>query len=277
MEFFDYLLDAYGATKPYCPTRSPFRGIPRRGSKKALKSLCDEGKVIRFERGVYYIRRTRRLRPRQARSPKGDRQKVYLRRQRHRMAIFRPDLFEHVGPLFANAKRAGALRNNEPSRVREVPVGSQRVLLRRARTATTATNAATLSFLELMNFTDAAFYDAGKKKTVAAYIEDNASPEAPLPNTPPASRTGQCALWWKAGSSTMLHDDRGAVRQAVLFASEALGIEPGHCEKDYYVTMFLRALFRKAANAGLQGRHVPFQVLQAHPALFRGHRPQSGG
>ena len=63
--------------------------------------------------------------------------------------------------------------NKEPSRVREVPVGSQRVLLRRARTAIDSDNAATLSFLELMNFTDAAFYDAGKKKTVAAYIEDN--------------------------------------------------------------------------------------------------------
>ena len=45
--------------------------------------------------------------------------------------------------------------------------------MRRARTAIDSDNAATLSFLELMNFTDAAFYDAGKKKTVAAYIEDN--------------------------------------------------------------------------------------------------------
>ena len=44
-------------------------------------------------------------------------------------------------------------------------------------------------------------------------------------------------LWWKAGSSTMLHDDRGLFRQAVLFASEALGIEPGIVEKDYYLSL----------------------------------------
>ena len=63
--------------------------------------------------------------------------------------------------------------NNEPSRVREVPVGSQRVLLRRSRTVINSSNAATLSFLELMNFTDAGFYDAEKKKIVAAFIDKN--------------------------------------------------------------------------------------------------------
>ena len=51
----------------------------------------------------------------------------------------------------------------------------------------------------------------------------------------------------------MLHDDRGLFRQAVLFASEALGIEPGIVEKDYYVTMFLRALSAKLPTLVFKG------------------------
>ena len=63
--------------------------------------------------------------------------------------------------------------NNEPSRVREVSVGSQKVLLRRARAGITDDNAATMSFLELMTYTDAGFFDSNKKKIVSAFIDKN--------------------------------------------------------------------------------------------------------
>ena len=51
----------------------------------------------------------------------------------------------------------------------------------------------------------------------------------------------------------MLHDDGGLFRQAVLFASEVLGIESGIVEKDYYVTMFLRALSAKLPTLVFKG------------------------
>ena len=63
--------------------------------------------------------------------------------------------------------------NNEPSRVREVPVGNQKVLLRRSRTLIDSNNVATMSFLELMNFTDAGFYNSERNKIVADYIKKN--------------------------------------------------------------------------------------------------------
>ena len=62
--------------------------------------------------------------------------------------------------------------NNEPSRVREVPVGNQKVLLRRSRTKINSNNVFTMSFLELMNFTDASFYDEEKKKIIADFIKN---------------------------------------------------------------------------------------------------------
>ena len=54
--------------------------------------------------------------------------------------------------------------NNENSRVREVPVGSQKVILRKSREKVSRENVKVLSFLELMNFTDAKFYDEERKE-----------------------------------------------------------------------------------------------------------------
>ena len=150
-----------------------FKGYSAPWIKKALKSLCDAGKVIRFEKGVYYIPEDTPLGPSRL-DPRKVIAKKYICDGNSVIGyFFRPDLSEHVGPLDTNANVLELYTNNEPSRVREVPVGSQRVLLRRARTAIDSDNAATLSFLELMNFTDASFYDDGKKKDVASYIEDN--------------------------------------------------------------------------------------------------------
>ena len=56
--------------------------------------------------------------------------------------------------------------NKEPSRVREIYVGNQKVLLRRARTLINSTNAAIVSFIEMMNFTEAGIYDADRKKSL---------------------------------------------------------------------------------------------------------------
>lgn len=40
----------------------------------------------------------------------------------------------------------------------------------------------------------------------------------------------------------MLHNDRELFEQFVLRTSDALGIEAGIVEKDYYVTLFLKGI-----------------------------------
>ena len=150
-----------------------FQGYSAPWIKKALKNLCDEGKVVRFERGVYYIPEDTPL-GRGRLDPRKVIAKKYICNGSGIIGYFSGLTFLNMLGLSSQMPNVLELyTNKEPSRVREVPVGSQRVLLRRARTAIDSDNAATLSFLELMNFTDAAFYDACKKKTVAAYIEDN--------------------------------------------------------------------------------------------------------
>ena len=173
MEFFDCLLDTYGRNEAILSHEIAFQGYSAPWIKKALKNLCDEGKVVRFERGVYYIPEDTPL-GRGRLDPRKVIAKKYICNGSGIIGYFSGLTFLNMLGLSSQMPNVLELyTNKEPSRVREVPVGSQRVLLRRARTAIDSDNAATLSFLELMNFTDAAFYDACKKKTVAAYIEDN--------------------------------------------------------------------------------------------------------
>ena len=173
MEFFDYLLDTYGRNEAILSHEIAFQGYSAPWIKKALKNLCDEGKVVRFERGVYYIPEDTPLGPGRL-DPRKVIAKKYICDGSGIIGYFSGLTFLNMLGLSSQMPNVLELyTNKEPSRVREVPVGSQRVLLRRARTAIDSDNAATLSFLELMNLTDAAFYDDAKKKTVAAYIEDN--------------------------------------------------------------------------------------------------------
>ena len=62
--------------------------------------------------------------------------------------------------------------NNETTRVRDVYVGKQKVLLRKARTRITAANADVLSFLELMNELKTESLDDEKKAILTRLIAD---------------------------------------------------------------------------------------------------------
>ena len=173
MEFFDYLVRVYGYNEVILSNEIYYDGYSVSWIKKMLKKLCDEEKIIRFEKGVYYIPTDTPL-GKSRLDPKKVIIKKYINDGNKIIGYFSGITFMNMLGLSAQMPNIMEIyTNNEPSRVREVPVGSQRVLLRRSRTAINSSNAATLSFLELMNFTDAGFYDAEKKKIVAAFIDKN--------------------------------------------------------------------------------------------------------
>ena len=173
VEFFDYLLDAYGRNEAILSNEIAFKGYSAPWIKKALKSLCDAGKVIRFEKGVYYIPTDTplgksRLDPRKVIAKK------YINDGNGVIGYFSGVTFLNMQGLSTQVPNILEIyTNKEPAKVREVPVGTQKVLLRRARTEITSGNVATMSFLELMNFTDGGFYDEDKRRIVAEYIRKN--------------------------------------------------------------------------------------------------------
>ena len=164
MEFYDYLLGSYGYDEPILSGEISYKSYSVPWIKKMLKKLCDEEKIIRFEKGIYYIPTDTPL-GKSRLDPKKVIQKKYINDGKRTIGYFSGMTFLNMLGLSAQVpNRIEIYTNNEPSRVREVSVGSQKVLLRRARTGITDDNAATMSFLELMTYTDAGFFDSKNKK-----------------------------------------------------------------------------------------------------------------
>lgn len=173
MEFFDYLVKTYGYNEAIMLDEISFADYSLSWIKKSLSMLCKDGKIIRFEKGVYYIP-TDTLLGKSRLDPKKVIVKKYVDDGNEKIGYFSGMAF--INMLGLSTQMPNTLEiytNNEPSRVREVPVGNQKVLLRRSRTQINNENSAVMSFLELMNFTDATFYDDDKKKTVKNFIKEN--------------------------------------------------------------------------------------------------------
>lgn len=173
MEFFDYLVRTYGYNEVILSNEITYNGYSVPWIKKALKTLCDKEKIIRFEKGVYYIP-TDTLLGKSRLDPRKVIIKKYIDDGNNVIGYFSGTTFMNMLGLSTQVpNKIEIYTNNESSRLREVSVGTQSVALRRARAKVNSNNAATMSFLELMNFTDADFFDSEKKNLVASFIEKN--------------------------------------------------------------------------------------------------------
>lgn len=173
MDFFNYLLNTYGTNEVILSRELSFKEYSLPWIKKMLKKLCDEEKLIRFEKGIYYIP-TDTVFGKSRLDPKKVIEKKYINDGSGIIGYFSGITFMNMLGLSNQMPNVIEIyTNNEPSRAREVPVGSQKVLLRKSRALIDSNNVATMSFLELMNFTDAGFYDSEKNKIIEDYIKKN--------------------------------------------------------------------------------------------------------
>lgn len=173
MEFFDYLIKTYGYNEAIMLNEISFDGYSVPWIKKYLSKLCEEGKIIRFEKGIYYIP-TDTLLGKSKLDPRKVVIKKYINDGDGEIGYYSGTTFINmIGLSSQMPNKLEIYTNNEAAKVREVSVGNLNVLLRRSRTEINSNNCAVMSFLELMNFTDASFYDDDKKKIVTKFIKEN--------------------------------------------------------------------------------------------------------
>ena len=55
MTLFETLLRQYGTNEPILSSEISFQDYSRPWIYKQLKRLCEEGKLVRYEKGIYYI------------------------------------------------------------------------------------------------------------------------------------------------------------------------------------------------------------------------------
>ncbi len=171
MTLLESLLQTHGTNEPIVSTEIAFKGYSRPWICKQLTQLCREGKLIRYEKGIYYIP-TDTVFGKSILDPRKVIEKKYISNGAEVMGYYSGLTLRQQLRLTTQMPNVIELyTNNETSRVRDVVVGTQKVLLRRARTPITAENAAALCFLELMNDLDTSSLDGEKKNILGGFVE----------------------------------------------------------------------------------------------------------
>lgn len=172
MTFFEVLLQKYGTNEPILSSEIEYRNYSRPWILKQLNRLCEEGKIIRFEKGVYYIPTQTPFGP-SLLSPQKVIERKYITPPEGTAGFYSGLTVQNRLRLTTQVPNVVEVyTNNETTRVREITVGKQKVMLRRSRTRVTDANAAVLCFLELMNDLDPAELDAEKKKILADFVKN---------------------------------------------------------------------------------------------------------
>ena len=173
MNLYEYLLSTFGTDEPFYTTEINYGEYSKPWLYKELNKLCEEEKIIRYERGLYYIPTQTIFGP-SILDPNKVITKKYINDGKDTVGFYSGVTFLNQLHLTTQCPNVIEIyTNNEPSNVRDAVVGKQRVILRRARTTVNGDNAAVLSFLEMMNTISSKFVDEDKKPLIEKYISDN--------------------------------------------------------------------------------------------------------
>ena len=169
MTLYDMLLSEYGYGNPFSFEEIKFNNYSLPWIKKELNKLVNDNKIIRYERGIYYIPE-QTIFGNSSLNPQKIIEKKYLVN----------DSGYYSGLSFANkigitTQMPNVIEiytNNEKSRVREVTINNLKVILRKSRVNVTNDNVYVLSFLELMNSFSIDYFDSNRKEKIVNYIRE---------------------------------------------------------------------------------------------------------
>ncbi|MBR4079049.1 MAG: hypothetical protein IKK29_02455 [Christensenellaceae bacterium] len=171
--FYDYLLEKYGYNEPIILNEISYKDYSRSWIFKELNKLCESNSLIRYESGVYYIPTQTILGP-SILNPRKVIERKYIRTDNDIIGYYSGSTFlNQLGISTQMPNTIEIYTNNERAQVRNVVVGKQKVILRKARTPITQENVAVQSFLELMNSVQPSFFDDDRKQIVEDFIIQN--------------------------------------------------------------------------------------------------------
>lgn len=170
MNLIESLYEKYGTNEPILLSEISFENYSRPWIMKQLQMLCEDGRLCKYEKGVYYIP-TETIFGKSILNPRKVIEKKYINSSSRVFGYYSGIIFQNQLKITTQMPNIIEIyTNNEKSKVREVIIGNQRVLLRRARTEINSRNAPVLSFLELMNDITPGDLDDERRKRIAEYI-----------------------------------------------------------------------------------------------------------
>jgi len=169
MELIDYLIKNFGYNEPIILEEISFNSFSKPWINKQLAKYVKNGELMRFDKGIYYVPKNTMLGPSKLNPQKVIERKYINSKNGYYSGV---SFLNQLGLTNQIPNVIEIYTNNESSKVREVNIGSIKVLLRKARTTINETNVAVLSFLELMNSVSASFFNDERKQITAKFIKD---------------------------------------------------------------------------------------------------------
>lgn len=173
MELYDYLETTYGKNAPIQISSIQYKTYSQPWIAKEIKSLCDIGKVKRYEKGIYYIP-TKTLFGPSTLTPQSVISAKYLRRDGKTIGYYSGyTLLNSIGFTTQVPRIAEVCTNNESSIGREVTIGeSAKVFLRCPKQEINNENVWSLALMDMMAITDYKEYTDNKRTVMKSFIKE---------------------------------------------------------------------------------------------------------
>lgn len=173
---YDYLTANYKAAEPIFFSDIKINGVTRSAINQQLKKLCDEGKLVKYENGVYFIPKKSRLNGTVGINADMVARYKYIGRQGKVDGFYSGNTFANqLGISTQVPNKVEIVSNNIAAKVREISIGKRIYIVRKSNIEVTRDNVHVLQLLELLKNLDAYlegdYADAKEKfqKYIAAY------------------------------------------------------------------------------------------------------------
>ena len=152
---FEYLKEYYEPGEPIFTEDIFIEGMNRPNFIQQLKTLTDNGKIVRYEKGIYYIPKTTRFRQAAGPSPETIAQYKYISRMGKTDGYYSGGTFANqIGISLQVPMKKEIVSNNIAAIVREVMIGKQTFIVRRTNVPISKENVHILQLLELLKKLD---------------------------------------------------------------------------------------------------------------------------
>ena len=165
---YQYLTDNYKAAEPIFFSDIELKNISKSALSQQLKKLCMEGKLVKYEDGIYYLPKKSRLSGAVGINADMVAKYKYISRKGKIDGFYSGNAFANqIGISTQVPNRVEIVSNNIGAKIREVPIGKRSYIVRKANVPVTEENVYVLQMLDLLKNLDVYLdedYDTAREK-----------------------------------------------------------------------------------------------------------------
>ncbi len=152
---FEYLKDHYKNAEPIFLDDIHIEGMKRDNFRQQIKTLADAGKIVRYEKGIYYIPKRTRFSSSAGPSPETVARYKYISRHGRTDGYYSGSTFANlIGISQQVPMKKEIVSNNMAAIVREIIIGEQIFIVRRPYVKIDNDNVKVLQILDLLKNLD---------------------------------------------------------------------------------------------------------------------------